>query len=135
MSEKIFEEIAQKIKRIRLDNGLSQKEMAERLGLKRANYSKVENGTVIPTTKTLIQLNKHFNISIDWILTGKGSQMGTPLGMNDEDLNELFTAMQEDKGTKHAVLAFYYEYKVDRIRKLGKSENENSNGGNNESHK
>lgn len=44
----------------RLETGLTQKELAERSGLKQSNISRIETGQSVPNVRTLSQLAKGF---------------------------------------------------------------------------
>ena len=55
---------------LRREQGLSQKELAARLGVSDKAVSKWENGRSKPSNKTLLDLAKLFGISTDALLTG-----------------------------------------------------------------
>ncbi len=42
----------------RIEAGLTQKELAEKSGIRQSNISRVENGTVMPTMQTLYAIAK-----------------------------------------------------------------------------
>lgn len=65
------EEIGKFIKQIRLDNNLTQKELADKLGVTYQAVSKWENGKNVPDIQTLQNISKEFNTNIDEILNGK----------------------------------------------------------------
>ena len=50
--------------------GLSQTELAEKLGLSRQTISKWETGSVIPAAENLSALAKLYNVSLDWLVNG-----------------------------------------------------------------
>ena len=56
---------------LRIKNGLSQDELAEKVFVTRQAVSRWENGKTIPNTDTLKLLSKLFNVSINTLL---GSQ-------------------------------------------------------------
>ena len=58
--------------------GLSQKELAEKIGIQQTQYSRYENGTSKPSTDILEKLVKEFNINVNYLLTGEGSMFITP---------------------------------------------------------
>ena len=57
-----------RIRDLREDKDLSQKEIAKILNMSQTGYSKYEVGTNDIPTKILIQLAKFYNTSIDYIL-------------------------------------------------------------------
>lgn len=57
-----------RIRDLREDKDLSQKEIANILNMSQTGYSKYEVGTNDIPTKVLIQLAKFYNTSVDYIL-------------------------------------------------------------------
>lgn len=58
-----------KIKQIRIDKGLSQKEAAEQLGLSYSTYSNYENNNRTPKYATLKQIADGLEVSIDDLIS------------------------------------------------------------------
>ncbi len=65
------EKIGKFIKQIRQDHHLTQKDLAEKLGVTYQAVSKWENGKNIPDIAILQIISKEFNVNIDEILEGK----------------------------------------------------------------
>jgi len=82
---------ADKIKILREQLGLTQSELAKKLGLTRASVNGWEMGLSIPATSTLAELAKLFRVSSDYIL---GLQQGATL--NIEGLSEKEVAVLVD---------------------------------------
>lgn len=61
-------EFYQKLKNIRKENGMSQEELADQLGVSRQAVSKWENGQGFPETEKLMQISSLFNVSLDYLL-------------------------------------------------------------------
>ncbi len=57
-----------KIKELRLEKGLSQRELATKTGIKQANISRWEAGIVIPNVLDVWALAEFFDCSIDYIV-------------------------------------------------------------------
>lgn len=56
-------ELSEKIKKIRLDNNLSQKDFANKIGISTSSIQKYEYGNVKPSSEILFKILKVFNIS------------------------------------------------------------------------
>ena len=65
---KIFGE---RLKELRMQEGLSQSELAKILGTSQASLSKWENDVQEPCIEEIVKICKHFNISADYVI---GSQ-------------------------------------------------------------
>ena len=65
------EKIGQFIKKIRQENKLTQKELADKLGVTYQAVSKWENGKNVPDISIIKEISKMFNVDIDEILDGE----------------------------------------------------------------
>ncbi len=66
--------------------GMSQSEMARRLGVKKATIVAWENDLSEPRANRLSIMAGMVNVSIMWLLTGEGEGMGAPLEEDAESL-------------------------------------------------
>ena len=57
-----------KIKELRIEKGLSQRELAKQTGIKQANISRWEAGQVIPNVIDVWTLANFFDCSIDYLV-------------------------------------------------------------------
>jgi transcriptional regulator with XRE-family HTH domain len=62
----------ERIAEVRKKLGLSQNEMADRLGLSRNFISLMENGNRIPSDRTIADICREFNVNRVWLETGVG---------------------------------------------------------------
>jgi len=69
------EKIGKFIKKIREDNKLTQKELADKLGVTFQAVSKWENGKNVPDISILKEMSKEFNIDINEILEGEKKEV------------------------------------------------------------
>ena len=60
--------LSEKIIRLRKGRGLSQEELAERLGVSRQAVSRWETGEAVPDTEKVIQLSRIFHVTTDYLL-------------------------------------------------------------------
>lgn len=65
-------EIGKRVRKIRLQKGISQEQFGELIGIKKAAVSKIENGDNSLSRSNLISIYKQFNINEEWLLYGKG---------------------------------------------------------------
>jgi transcriptional regulator with XRE-family HTH domain len=115
----------------RLSKGVKQKVLAKTLGVSHSTLSRIEAGYLLPSVKLLLMFRERFNISIDWILTGKKPTESTGNGL-DGDAGEgneesiLFEEMRKDKALRNFILSCYYLY-LQEIRKEEITEDDGEN--------
>lgn len=64
-----MENIHLRFKEVRQNNGLTQAEMADKLGMKQPAWARLENGGVPdPRISTIIDICKTFNVDANWLL-------------------------------------------------------------------
>ena len=59
---------SEKIRKLRIEAGLTQKVIADEIGISQGNYSALENGKFDPSLKTLIELAEYYDILVDELL-------------------------------------------------------------------
>ncbi len=67
--------LAEKINRLRTENGISREKLAEFLGVTTQSVQKWETGASKPDTEKLIRIAKRFNVSLDFLLLGSDSRV------------------------------------------------------------
>ncbi|MCD8006733.1 MAG: helix-turn-helix domain-containing protein [Oscillospiraceae bacterium] len=60
--------LSEKLYTLRKKSGLSQEQLAERLGVSRQAISKWESGNSIPESDKLVAISNYFNVSLDYLL-------------------------------------------------------------------
>lgn len=60
--------IGEKLKALRIENKLTQKQVADRIGLAISAISSYESGSRYPTYETLIKLSRMYHVSTDYLL-------------------------------------------------------------------
>lgn len=60
--------LSEKIYTLRRKNGLSQEQLAERIGVSRQAISKWEGGLSVPESEKLIAISEYFNVTLDYLL-------------------------------------------------------------------
>ncbi len=69
-------ELAERIKDLRKKNGLSQGELAQKIGVSSAHLSRLENGRYLPSVEVLKNLADTLNVSTDSLIYGKEENLG-----------------------------------------------------------
>lgn len=59
---------AERLKKLRLETGLTQKELAEKFNIKQQTYAQWESGRTKPRSGTLEKFANYFNVSTDYLL-------------------------------------------------------------------
>lgn len=71
-SEKFFRgfkmEFSERLKKLRKDTGLTQVDVASKLGISQQAYASWERGIKKPTQENLVKLSKILNVSVDYLL-------------------------------------------------------------------
>lgn len=95
-----------RVKEMRLALGLSQEEIAQRLGVTRGAISRIETGTTNLTPAMARSLCREFSVNEDWLLNGNGDMflemsraelaaniVGNALNTNDDFILNTFIAL------------------------------------------
>ena len=99
---------------IRKKLGLNQIEFADKLETSQNLISKYEQGKVELPFKIINNLNKVFNININWLLTGNGSMFESEVGnINKSFQEELINDIQKLSPKKQEY--YYHRIKADLI--------------------
>ena len=73
-------EIGERLKKIRLQNNLTQKELAKILNTSQSNISSYESGKTLILTAFLYNYAKYFNVSIDYLI-GRNNNLNTRVNL------------------------------------------------------
>lgn len=69
--------IGERIKFVRKNNNLNQKDFSKRLGISQTHVSKIENNVENPSDTLLLLISYMFVVNIDWLKTGQGDHDDT----------------------------------------------------------
>ncbi len=89
----------QRIKDLREVRNINQTTLAQALGISSAALSAIEKGKNNPNYETLIGMSNFFNVSIDYLLTGKEE-----LTKIADDELQILEVLREDNALKNAVM-------------------------------
>jgi len=88
--------IAQRLKQLRMQTGLSQKEFAEKVKIAYAQYNRYERGDNTPNAESLSKLADALNVSVDYILEGE-EKNAAMANFEDKALLQLFNDVENLK--------------------------------------
>lgn len=77
-------DIQERIQLLRKAQGLSQEELADRLGVSRQAVSKWEMGQSLPELDKVLVLSEYFHVSTDYLLRGEEPQKAETSGQSDK---------------------------------------------------
>ena len=131
-------EIGRKLEDIREPLKYTHLEMAERIGANKSTYTRYETGERSPRITTLYSLGKTFDVSLDWLVCGKGpmyyrekeiekrveeeakareARPETAPGKERElrqDVEELLGYMEQIPLLRYEVLVLFHKFKEER---------------------
>ena len=97
----------QRLKTLREEHGLSQTELAIKIGISRGSISFYENGSRIPDIEILSKMQDFFNVSFDFLL-GKSNNrnnenvnIGKITGLSDKAIKALNLYLTENNSTRY----------------------------------
>lgn len=114
-------EYIKNIKNLRIEKGLSQKEMAESLGFGHSNYNKIENGIIELSVSKLYEIADILEVSILRILGGQEVEK-----LENEIRNEVEQKIQNDfKGFFDILSNMFKNPVVETPEKIAEKEENN----------
>ena len=81
--------VADKIKLLREQRGLTQTELAKKLGITRSGVNAWEMGITIPSTQYIIELAYFFKVSTDYLLDMPQTPTISVAGLTDREIASL----------------------------------------------
>jgi|SRR5690606_22135605 len=72
-----MKEIGSRIKAARKSKNLKQNDLALKISIDNSQFSKIENGKLLPTIQQLIELSSILEVTTDWILLGRDKIQGS----------------------------------------------------------
>lgn len=114
-----METINERIKEVRKSKGLSQKEFAERIGLRSNSIAVIETGRRNPSERTIKDICEAFAISEEWLKYGKGEpedrkavtlidELKRDYKLNDFDTALVMQYLKLDATQRKIIRDFFY---------------------------
>ena len=89
--------VADRIKMLRETKGITQAELARKLGVTRSSVNAWELGISVPSTQWLVQLATVFDVSTDYLLCADKSATIDIHGLTEEDTQVIYLLIQHLK--------------------------------------
>lgn len=104
----------ERMKELRKSLGITQQELADKLGLKRNTIATYEIGKAVPSDRVISDLCNKYNVNENWLRTGEGEML---IDVPVED--EYFKAATQisKSGDKFAMQAIIEYWKLDDMSK------------------
>ena len=83
--------VADRIKHLREQKGLTQTDLAKQLGITRSSVNAWEMGISVPSTQYIVELAEIFKVSTDFLLGVDSSATVSVAGLSDADINLIFS--------------------------------------------
>lgn len=99
---------SEKLMELRRREGISQEQLADRLGVTRQSVSKWESGTAMPELAKLIALSDLFGVSVDYLVKDR-MEMPEHVGTS-ADSARLEQRVKDLEGEYHRSFGSYYSY-------------------------
>lgn len=78
--------VADRIKFLREEKGLSQAELAKQLGITRSSVNAWELGISVPSTQYIVELAHIFKVSTDYLLNADDTATVSVQGLTEQDV-------------------------------------------------
>lgn len=134
----LVKETGQRLSKVRKRLKYSQERMGAFFGIGRSSYTKYEYGKVFPGPAALESLANTYDISLDWLIAGKGpeyyKEKEQPQPVEEKeapavsslapllpDIKELLEQMEHIPLLRYEVLAFFHRFKLENRELIGTS--------------
>lgn len=86
------EKISARLRLLRISQGLSKSEFADRNDIDRTYWSRFENGTRVINTDTALILRQNYGASLDWIIAGDWAKLPVELSLQLREAEEMLAS-------------------------------------------
>ena len=90
--------VADRIKSLRAQRGLTQTELSKQLGITRSSVNAWEMGISVPSTQYIVELAGIFGVSTDYLLGVDTSASISVAGLDDDDVRIVHALIEHLRG-------------------------------------
>jgi len=121
------ENIGTRFRKMREYAHLSQKETAQIFDMNQSNIARIEKGIVSPNMAICDYFRSHFNINMNWLITGEGEMVLDEAFKGDEDadygefkdeMRDLLFHLDHVPNARFAMLKFFMSYKLENKKNI-----------------
>lgn len=94
--------IAERIKFLREQKSYTQTDLAKKLGITRSSVNAWEMGISVPSTQYIVELSTLFSVSTDYLLGVEKTSSIDTTGLNEKDIEILYTLSEYLKAKNQA---------------------------------
>jgi transcriptional regulator with XRE-family HTH domain len=110
-----IKQICRRFKVVRESSDLSQIQFGDLLKVKRTAVSRIETGHITPTLRHILTVSEHFNISVEWLINGRGPMHGEELPSDFGDFSkpvyEMISDIAKHPALLHSMLSHYFSHR------------------------
>ncbi|HLP61854.1 MAG TPA: helix-turn-helix transcriptional regulator [Candidatus Deferrimicrobium sp.] len=129
---RLLREVGDRLRAVRATLKYSRGEMGSHFGISSTGYTKNENGMTSPGIRALYKLGAGFNISLDWLICGKGSiffkgqapleeKLGVKEGVILDDVKDLLQHMERIPRLRYEILGHFHKFKEENKELISSS--------------
>lgn len=109
--------VSKRMKMLREARKLTQKEVAEALGMPKSTYAHYEDGSNEPKISVLVKLALYYEISVDWLIGNDAQNKASPPENKWEALEQLLDKLSlEEVNEVYSYVKFLYWKKQQEIQ-------------------
>ncbi|WP_106766718.1 helix-turn-helix domain-containing protein [Paenibacillus faecalis] len=91
-----MQSIYQRIEHLIESRGMTKKAFCENLGISTGNFGDWKRGKTTPSTNKLIEIAGYFEVSLDWLIIGRGSpSQGVMEAKEDYEANDTQETLEQ----------------------------------------
>lgn len=121
------ESIGARFRKMREYTGLSQKETGLIFDMNQSNIARIEKGIVSPNMAICDYFRTHYNINMNWLITGEGDmvsdedemiELGVDYGEFKDEMKDLQFHLDNVPNTRFDILKFFLSYKLENKKSI-----------------
>ena len=93
--------VADRIKTLRESGGMTQAELAKRLGISRSSVNAWEQGISSPSTQYVVELSHIFKVSTDYLLMSQDHSSVDVSGLSSRQVSVIVELVNEFRSVNH----------------------------------